>query len=169
MIPILLAAVALAVFTAIRLLPDAGDPAPAITLTTLDGRRLSVNELRGKVVLVTFWATTCPPCVKEIPHLVELYQALNRQGLEIIAVAMSYDPPSYVAAMVQRRRIPYPVALDPEGEAARAFGDVRQTPTSILIAPDGRIAAYRIGSLNRERLRAAIEQMLNPPPGGGRS
>lgn len=123
--------------------PEGLKRAPDVALRTLDGDEIKLAELRGKPVLVTFWATSCPGCVKEIPHLIELYQEFGPRGLQLVAVAMSYDPPDHVLAMRDTRQIPYPIALDIKGEAARAFGDVRLTPTSFLIAPDGRIVRDR--------------------------
>ena len=116
--------------------------------------------MRGRPVLVNFWATTCPGCVKEIPHLAELYRALAPDGLEIIGVAMAYDPPNLVIELSKARRIPYPIALDIKGEAARAFGDVRVTPSSFLIGPDGRIMHRKIGELDMDKLRSLLEDML---------
>ncbi|MBL8252383.1 MAG: TlpA family protein disulfide reductase, partial [Candidatus Competibacter sp.] len=121
---------------------------------------LTLEQLRGKPVLVTFWATTCPSCTEEIPHLVELYRELHPKGLEIIGVAMAYDPPDQVRAMVEQRQIPYPIVLDTQEHIARAFDDVRLTPTSVLISPEGRIAHYRLGLLDMPKLRDAIREML---------
>jgi thiol-disulfide isomerase/thioredoxin len=133
---------------------------PDITFTTIDGRKLSTAELRGRPILVNFWATTCPGCVKEMPHLVELYRELNPQGLEIIGVAMAYDPPNQVIALSKARDINYPIALDIQNEAATAFGDVRLTPTSFLVAPDGRIVHQKIGELDMNKIRSLIADML---------
>ncbi|MFC1772917.1 TlpA disulfide reductase family protein [Pseudomonadota bacterium] len=134
--------------------------APEVTFTTIDGRKLSIAGLRGKPVLVNFWATTCPGCVKEMPHLVELYKELNPQGFEIIGVAMAYDPPNQVVALSKARNINYPIALDIQNAAAMAFGDVRLTPTSFLVAPDGRIVHQKIGELDISKLRTLILEML---------
>ena len=109
-------------------------------------------------MLVTFWATTCSSCVREIPHLIRLYDELAPQGLEIIGIAMDYDPPNRVLAMRKARNMPYPVALDIHADAARAFGNVRLTPTSFLIAPDGRIAYRKIGRMDMARLREDIRR-----------
>lgn len=81
--------------------------APDSTFTTITGKRISLSQLRGKPVLVTFWATDCPSCLEEIPHLIDIYQHFHPLGLEIIAVAMIYDPPSRVVAMTQAMQIPY--------------------------------------------------------------
>ena len=140
--------------------PAALKTAPDIGLMTLDGKELQLASLQGRPVLVTFWATTCNSCVSEIPHLVRLYDELAPQGLEIIGIAMNYDPPNRVLALRKARNIPYPVALDIQADAAHAFGNVRLTPTSFLIAPDGRITHQRTGKMNMAALRKEILAML---------
>ena len=157
------AGIALAVIVAAAMvwfMPAGLRQAPPLVGQTLDGRTLSLEQLRGKPVLVTFWATTCPSCVEEIPHLVELYRELNPKGLEIIGVAMAYDPPEQVRAMVRQRQIPYPIVLDTQERIAREFDNVRLTPTTVLISPQGRIAHYRLGLLDMPKLRDTIQQML---------
>ena len=121
---------------------------------------LTLKQLRGKPVLVTFWATTCPTCIQEMPHLIELYRDLNPKGLEMIGVAMSYDPPEQVRALAQQRQIPYPIVLDTQARIAREFDNVRLTPTSVLISPEGRIVQYRLGLLDLPQLRETIQKML---------
>jgi peroxiredoxin len=159
----LIASVALAVvlaFAAIWFMPAGLRQAPSLVGQTLDGRTLTLEQFRGKPVLVTFWATTCPSCIEEMPHLIELYRELNPKGLEIIGVAMSYDPPEQVRAMAQQRQIPYPIVLDSKEHIAREFDNVRLTPTTVLISPDGRIVQYRLGLLDMPKLRETIEAML---------
>ena len=107
-------------------LTPGGAPAPDVTFTTITGKQIDLKMLQGRPVIVTFWATDCPSCIKEIPHLIELYNRYHPQGLEIIAVAMYYDPPSHVVAMTRDKRVPYDVALDLKAEHAKAFGDVRR-------------------------------------------
>ena len=133
---------------------------PDISLVTIDGEQLQLASLRGNPLLVVFWATTCPGCIREVPHLIDLYDELSPRGLEIIAIAMAYDPPNQVLAMRNSRNIPYHVALDIQSEAARAFGDVRLTPTAFLIAPDGRIVQRKTGEMNPAQLRQKILGML---------
>jgi peroxiredoxin len=141
--------------------PTGVQQAPDIKLTAMDSRELQLSELRGRPVLVTFWATTCPSCVQEIPHLAQLYRDLNPKGLEIIGVSMYYDPPSQVAEMIKRRNIPYPVVNDVQQKVVRAFRMQRMvTPTSYLIAPDGRIVLQKTGFLDMDKLRHQIEKML---------
>jgi len=140
--------------------PSGLKQAPAITVTTLDGERLSLEQLRGEPVLVTFWATTCPGCVKEMPHLVELHNSLGPRGLKIVALAMSYDPEEQVREMVKLKKLPYTVGVDKDGSAARAFGEVKLTPTSFLIDPNGRIVQQKLGELDMNALHARIVGML---------
>lgn len=140
--------------------PSGLKQAPELAVTTLEGKQLSLGQLRGKPVLVTFWATTCPGCVKEMPHLVELYNELSPQGLEIIALAMAYDPEEQVREMVKLKQLPYTVALDSDGAAARAFGDVKLTPTSFLISPEGRIVQQKLGEMDMNLLHNRIVGML---------
>lgn len=142
-------------------LPASGPAAsPDITLRSIDGRTISLNQLRGRPVLVTFWATTCAGCLKEMPHLAELYRDLSPQGLEVIGIAMYYDPPNRVLALHKSRGIPYTVALDVQADASRAFGNVRVTPTSFLIDPDGRIVYRNSGAMDLENVRRKILDMI---------
>lgn len=140
--------------------PQGLKEAPALSVRSVDGKAVDLASLRGKPVLVTFWATSCTGCVKEIPHLIELHQEFAPQGLQLVAIAMSYDPPNHVIAMRDARQLPYLVALDIDGTAARAFGDVRLTPTSFLIAPDGRIVREKVGELDMNEVRAQLRAML---------
>jgi len=135
--------------------------APDISLNLIDGRTIEVKSLQGKPLLNTFWATTCSSCMKEMPHLVALYEDLHQEGLEIIGIAMSYDPPNLVVALSEKKQIPYPIALDIDGSAARAFGDVDLTPTSFLISAEGKIIQKNIGELDIKQLRIKINSLLN--------
>ena len=96
-----------------------------------------------------------------MPHLVELYEEFGNGGFELIAVAMAYDPPNRVLELAVERRLPYPVALDLDGSLAAAFGDVKLTPTSFLVAPDGRIIRHRVGEMDLAGLRRQIEDLLS--------
>lgn len=140
--------------------PSGLKPAPDIAVTALDGRQVKLDQYRGKPLLVTFWATTCPGCVEEIPHFAELYRELGPKGFNIVAIAMAYDPPEQVRFMARQRAIPYTVARDSDGAAARAFGDVKLTPTTFLIDPKGRIVQQKLGAIDIAQLRQKIVEML---------
>lgn len=136
---------------------------PDIELTLFDGTRARLGQMRGRPLLVTFWATSCPPCVEELPDLIALYQDLGPRGLQMIAVAMPYDPPSHVQQFRDRHRIPYPIALDLEGHAVRAFG-VSVIPVAYLVAPDGRIEHTLAGKLDTGRVRQILAPYLGVVP-----
>jgi peroxiredoxin len=159
--PLLVALAVLAAVGALLFALMEKPSAPASTFTTLEGKTLSLEELRGKVVLVNFWATSCPGCIKEMPGMIETYRQYKDRGFEIVAVAMSYDPPNYVANFVQTRQLPFPVALDVNGAHARAFGNVQLTPTSFIIGKDGRILEQKLGELDFARLKALLDRELS--------
>ena len=148
------------------LVPKTLQQAPDITFKIVDGRSLDLKQLKGRPVLVAFWATSCESCVKEIPHLIELYQELAPGGLEIIAVAMAYDPPNRVMEMRQHKQIPYPIVLDIQGKIASAFGNIRFTPTTFLINPEGKVIIQKTGMINMLELRQKIHTMLPASTGG---
>jgi peroxiredoxin len=135
--------------------------APDLTVTTLQGDRLNLTDLRGQPVLITFWASTCSGCIKEMPHLIELYNELAPGGLEVIGIAMAYDPPNRVIELSRVRQIPYPLALDLDSTAARAFGDVSITPNTFLIAPDGQVVLQNTGALDTQKIRGLVLDMLD--------
>ncbi|ESS72157.1 redoxin domain-containing protein [Methyloglobulus morosus KoM1] len=133
---------------------------PNTTFTTITGKHLALKDLQGKPVLITFWATSCGSCIKEIPHLIALYKQFHQQGLEIIAVAMAYDPPDRVVAMAKELNLPYPIVLDITAEHARAFGRIWATPTTVLINPEGTLAKRVVGAFDPADMQNRIEQLL---------
>lgn len=134
--------------------------APESRFVLLDGSTLTTSELRGKVTLVNFWATTCVSCVKEMPALVDTYNRFHERGFETIAVAMSYDPPDWVANFAATRQLPFKVALDNTGEIARDWGDVRLTPTTYLVDKRGRIVKRYLGEPNFAALHQLLDKLL---------
>ena len=142
------------------LAPRGPERLPEVTLTTITGEKLTAADLRGKVVLVNFWATSCVTCVKEMPKLVATYRKHRDRGFETIAVAMSYDPPNYVLHYAEKNALPFKVALDPLGAAARAFGDVNLTPTTFVIDRRGTIVKRYLGEPDFPELDRLIEGKL---------
>ena len=154
-------AVVLAVATATVLLQRAS--APEVRYATLSGETLSTSDLRGKVVLVNFWATSCVSCVKEMPKMVETYKKFAPRGYEMIAVAMSYDHPNQVAEFAASQRLPFKVALDGDGAIAKGFGDIRATPISFVIDREGRILRRYVGEPEWSELHALLDEALGDP------
>ncbi len=143
------------------LAPSGIQKAPDVKLKLIDGNTLQLSDLRGKPVLLTFWATSCPGCVREIPHLIELYHELHNRGLEIIGIAMPYDRPDYVMEMVKRKKMPYKIAIDLKGEAVAAFGNISLTPTTFLLDKEGRIVKKKIGEMKMDIWKKRIVEILN--------
>lgn len=134
--------------------------APDVRFTTITGQQVSLQDLRGKIVLVNFWATTCSGCIAEMPHLIETYKRYHPQGFELVAVAMAYDPPSHVANYAKKNSLPFPVALDLQGDIAAAFNDVKLTPTAFVIDQQGRIVRNVVGELDFKALHAMLDEQL---------
>ena len=125
------------------------------------GEKFAMSSLKGSVVLVNFWATTCTVCVSEMPKMVQTYEKYHERGLETIAVAMPYDPPDRVFAFAQRNKLPFRVTLDIFGKAVRAFGGVQGTPTTFLLDRRGRIVKHVEGEPDFARLGELIEKELS--------
>lgn len=134
--------------------------APRSNFVLLDGSVKNTSQFKGKVTLVNFWATSCTTCVAEMPKLISTYEKYKAQGFETIAVAMSYDPPSYVTNFAATRQLPFNVAIDNTGDVARAWGEVRLTPTTFLINKRGDIVKRYLGEPNFTDLHQLIEELL---------
>ncbi len=139
------------------------EPAPAVQFTRLSGGTLGMDELRGKVVLVNFWATSCETCVHEMPKMIETWRRFAPRGYEMVAVAMSYDHPNYVAAYAKNNQLPFTVALDASGEVAKRFGNVMVTPTTYLIDRRGNIVKQYLGEPKWDEFHALVEKKLAEP------
>lgn len=137
--------------------------APEASYTLLSGAKESTSSMKGKVYILNFWATTCVTCVKEMPEIVSTYNKFAAQGFDVLAVAMSYDPPAYVLNFAETRKLPFKVALDNTGAAAKVFDGVRVTPTSYLIDKQGRIAKRWVGEPDFAALHQEIEALLKTP------
>jgi thiol-disulfide isomerase/thioredoxin len=140
--------------------PAALRPLPDVGFTTIEGRELALSQLRGKVVLVDFWATSCAVCLKEMPVIAGIHQRLEARGLVTIAVAMQYDRPDFVLHYAHSNRLPFAVALDPMGKVAAALGPVRGTPTLLLVDRSGRLVERIEGESDLDALERRIELEL---------
>ncbi|HEX8788181.1 MAG TPA: TlpA disulfide reductase family protein [Telluria sp.] len=134
--------------------------APDVTFISIDGQKISSHDLRGKVVMINFWATSCETCVHEMPQMVDTYNQFKDKGLQFVAVAMNYDPPNYVLNYAQTRKLPFTVALDSGGDLAKQFGDVAMTPTTFVIGKDGKILKRYLGEPDFNALHALLQKSL---------
>ena len=134
--------------------------APDSTFVLLDGSKQTTADLKGKVTLVNFWATSCVTCVAEMPKVIATYNKYKSQGYDTMAVAMSYDPPSYVVNYAETRKLPFKVAIDNTGVVAKAWGDVQLTPTTYLVNKRGEIVKQYVGEPDFVALHKLIEKLL---------
>jgi len=156
----LIAIALLAISAAAVYLSGPSDRAPFSTFVLLDGSKKTTEDLRGKVTLVNFWATSCTTCVAEMPEMVATHQKYQGRGYQTLAVAMSYDPPAYVVNFTQTRQLPFQVAIDNTGEVAKAWGDVRLTPTTYLVNKRGQVVKRYVGTPDFDELHLLIEKLL---------
>jgi peroxiredoxin len=155
------AALAIALIAGVGVYLDTGvSAAPASTFVLLDGSKKSSADLKGKVTLVNFWATSCVTCVAEMPKVIATYDKYKDRGYDTLAVAMSYDPPSYVVNFAQTRKLPFKVAIDNTGAVAQAWGDVKLTPTTYIVNKRGEIVKRYVGEPDFAELHRLIEKLL---------
>lgn len=138
----------------------ARETAPSVNYVLLDGSQATSQQWAGKVMLVNFWATSCTTCVHEMPQVIATFDKYKGRGFGTLAVAMSYDPPAYVANFAESRKLPFEVAIDNTGTVAKAFGQVQLTPTSFLINKRGEIVKRYVGEPDFDELHKLIETLL---------
>ena len=133
--------------------------APSWALADLAGEAMTSDELRGKVVLVDFWATWCGPCRKSIPHLIDLHNEYKDQGLEVVGVSLDQKGPSVVIPFVEKYKITYPVVMGTQ-KVVQDFGGVRGIPTAFIISQDGKIYRKLVGLRPKEAYEKDIKALL---------
>lgn len=143
--------------------PRQGFAAPDFTLQTLDGRTLTLNDLRGKAVVLNFWATWCSPCKAEMPALQKVYSATHGQGVEIIAITVESNTAN-IQRFVEAYHLTFPIGLDAGAAVSRRYR-VEGTPTTFFIDKNGIIQAVVVGGPMSEGLiRSKIEALLEETP-----
>jgi cytochrome c biogenesis protein CcmG, thiol:disulfide interchange protein DsbE len=143
--------------TAVQTYP-AGTPAPALRLPGLDGARVDLATLRGRPVVVNFWATWCEPCVREFPLLRSAAADHRGQRLVVVGV-LTGDRPAAARAFVRRHRATWPVGLDPDATAAGRWGAVG-LPHTYFVRADGTLASHQLGELTRASLDRQLAEIL---------
>lgn len=157
-----LCALALPLVSAVSLraeaLPVVG-PAPAWSLKSLDGKSIGLAELKGKVVVVDFWATWCPPCVHEIPGYIALQKKYADRGLVIVGLSVDRKGASVVEDFAKAKGVNYPLAMATP-EIVEAFGGVEGIPTTFLIDRDGKIRHKKVGSMETDDYEKLLVPLL---------
>lgn len=170
---VVVVAIAIMIFAARKLknyphyskLPTAnvkGKPAPDFTLTSLDGKTVQLSALKGKAVVLNFWATWCAPCKIEVPWLVDLQKQYGPEGLEIIGIAMDEGSKEEVAEFTKEMNINYTVAIGDE-KIAEAYGNILGLPTTFYIGRDGNMISKVPGLVSHKEIEDNIKQALNQP------
>lgn len=139
---------------------DTQQSMPNFKLSEISGKVLTQDDFKNKVTIINFWATSCTSCVKEMPQLIETYEKFKADGVELMAVAMSYDPPMYVVNFAQTRKLPFKVALDSDGSVAKAFGKIQLTPTTLVINKKGEIIKRYVGEPEWDAFHQLIQKSL---------
>ncbi len=160
---LIVAAVAAATGIGVSAVLFSSNATPRADFVTIQGEKVSTQSLRGKVVLVNFWSTSCVTCVEEMPKMVRTYNKYRDRGLETVAVAMSYDPPNDVLAYAVSHKLPFRVALDPLGSVAKSFGDVDATPTTFVLDKRGKVVGRWVGEPDFSKLDELLESKLREP------
>ncbi len=139
--------------------------APDFTLEDMDGKSYTLSSLRGKVVMVNFWATWCPPCREEIPSMETVYQALHKKGFIVLAINQWETPDHVFSYMGQLEVFPsFPILFDRDSHVSEAFG-VKGLPTTLIIDKQGRVVYRAIGgrNFNHPEVRKLIRQLIDAP------
>lgn len=143
--------------------PIAGATAPAWSLKDVDGKTVSSADFKGKVVLLDFWATWCPPCKAEIPGFVELQKTYGDKGLVVVGVSLDEEGAKVLKPFMKQFGINYPIVLG-DLKTAQVFGGVRSIPTTFIIGRDGRIAGQHVGLTSKADFEKAIKPLLAAAP-----
>lgn len=135
------------------------DPAPQWNLQDLSGNPVKLSDYKGKVVILDFWATWCPPCRAEIPNFVELQKEYGKQGLVVIGVSLDEGGVDGVAAFAKSQGVNYPIVMGNQ-DIANSYGGIEAIPTTFVIDPSGNIVAKHEGFTDKSEFEAEIKKLL---------
>jgi peroxiredoxin len=156
---IVLILIGLGMFFATNRLRADPNPAPAWQLKDLDGKTVKLSDFKGKVVILDFWATWCPPCREEIPNFVALQTQYKNQGLVVIGVSVDQGGPGVVSSFVKNNGINYPIVMATDDVTAQ-YGGIDAIPTTFVIDPQGNIVDKYVGGTDKSTFEHDIKKLL---------
>lgn len=140
--------------------PGVGDQPPGFSLFDLKGDVHSLADYKGKPLVITFWGTFCPPCIRELPEFQRQYDKWKSEGLEVLAINLSEaDLP--VQNYVQRLNLNFTVLRDVNRKVERMYG-LRSYPTTFFVKPDGNIAEIVVAEMSEEQIQKRVEKLFEP-------
>ncbi|MCM8768663.1 MAG: TlpA family protein disulfide reductase [Candidatus Omnitrophica bacterium] len=137
--------------------------APDFSLKSLTGKTVKLSDYKGKVVVLNFWASWCPPCRREIPDFVKVHQAYRGEGVEFIGIAID-EKIEDIKKIVEQNRVEYPIVLGDE-KVQSLYGGINAVPTTFFVNQEGRIIRKKIGAMNQEELEEIIKSLLKKGTG----
>jgi len=140
---------------------DVGKPAPEFTLPDLEGNQIELSSMKGKVLILDFWATWCPPCKEEVPHLVALQSKYRDQGLQIVGLSLDQGGAGLVKPFADEHYVNYTMLIAND-ETAKAYGGVSMIPTTFVVDRSGIVVKRFIGYTTPEAFEEAIQPLLGP-------
>lgn len=145
-------------FLAVNFLSAEEERAPNFSLKTIDGKIVQLSDFKGKVVVVNFWGTWCPPCRNEIPDFVKIYNTYKEKGLVIIGIAVQ-SPPAQIKNLIKEYKITYPVVIG-DRKVASQYGGIRGIPTTFFINRQGCIVKKHVGLLEKDVFEKILKGLL---------
>lgn len=133
--------------------------APEFTLLDINGNKVNLSDFKGKVVILDFWATWCPPCIAEIPHFIELYDEYKNRGLEVIGISMDRNGQRVVPPFAEEKGINYILLLG-DDEVTDLYGGIISIPTTFILDREGGIRKRYMGYRDKEVFERDIKELL---------
>lgn len=134
--------------------------APQFTLPDINGNQVSLSDFDGKVVILDFWATWCPPCVKEMPHFIELYDEYKQQGFEMVGISLDQGGAADIKPFVQKMNVNYTMLIGNQ-DITKEYGGIRGIPTTFVIDKAGKIRQKYVGYREKAVFENDIKTLLN--------
>ncbi len=142
-------------------LPEIGRPAPDFTLKDTSGKNASLKDYKGRVVMINFWATWCPPCRQEMPSMEELFKEYNKKGFEILAISSDSQGEKIVKPFMEFYELNFRALMDPEGNVHSIYG-VTAIPTTYIVDKQGNVTHKIMGPMDwkDKKSKEMIERLL---------